>query len=52
MPEVDGFEAAIMIREWFKERGRISTRWTAHAREWDRMMRIEGGMDDYIGKPM
>ena len=25
---------------------------TAHALEWDRMMRIEADMDDYISKPM
>ncbi len=54
MPEMDGFEATRLIREHEKTTGQhipiIAT--TAHAMQGDRQRCLDGGMDDYVSKPI
>ncbi|MFN0206591.1 MAG: response regulator [Planctomycetota bacterium] len=55
MPEMDGFEATTMIRTLEKETGaeRVPIiALTANAMNGDRERCLEGGMDDYIVKPI
>jgi two-component system sensor histidine kinase/response regulator len=54
MPEVDGFEATRMVREFEKSTGGhiAIVAMTAHAMKGDRERCIEAGMDDYIAKPV
>ena len=54
MPEMDGLEATAAIREKEKSNGRhlpIVTM-TAHAMKGDRERCLDGGMDDYLSKPI
>lgn len=54
MPEMDGYEAAGILKKWMGE-GRIALvpiiAMTAHAMEEDRKRCLEAGMDDYMAKP-
>ncbi len=55
MPEMDGFEATTAIREYEAEHGleRVPIiAFTAHAIEGYRERCLEGGMDDFITKPI
>jgi len=54
MPEVDGFEATRMIRDRDDVSGRRTpiVAMTAHAMKGDRERCLEGGMDEYISKPV
>ena len=54
MPEMDGMEATARIREEEKRTGRRQTivGLTAHSMKGDRERCLEGGMDDYITKPI
>ncbi|MEQ8168512.1 MAG: response regulator, partial [Candidatus Eremiobacterota bacterium] len=49
MPEMDGFEAASLIRKMDIHIPVVAM--TAHALQEDRMKCIDGGMDDYVAKP-
>ena len=54
MPEVDGFEATRMIREWEQSNLRTAipiVALTAHATPGDREQCLAAGMNDYISKP-
>lgn len=54
MPEMDGYEATQMIREYENDNNGRNTpivAMTANAMEGDRERCIEAGMDDYIAKP-
>jgi CheY-like chemotaxis protein len=51
MPEMDGIEATIYIRKSF-ERQPFIIALTANAREEDRQLCLNAGMDDYISKPI
>ena len=53
MPEIDGFEAARLIRTGPPPNSRATiVAMTAHAMEGDRDKCIEAGMDDYLPKPI
>jgi PAS domain S-box-containing protein len=54
MPQMDGFQAATMIRKKEKETGQHIPiiAMTAHAMKGDREKCLESGMDDYIAKPI
>ncbi len=54
MPEMDGFEATIRIREIESNRGRHTTivALTADAMTGDREKCLRAGMDDYLNKPL
>ncbi|MDA0709098.1 MAG: response regulator, partial [bacterium] len=53
MPEMDGFEAARIIREMDLEQGGYTpiVALTAHAMTGDRKKLLDAGMDDYLSKP-
>ncbi|MFZ3013182.1 MAG: response regulator [Nitrospira sp.] len=54
MPELDGFEATRLIREWEQSNSRSATpivALTAHATPGDREQCLAAGMSDYISKP-
>jgi CheY-like chemotaxis protein len=54
MPEMDGMEATARIRAAEKPSGRrqIIVGLTAHSMKGDRERCLEGGMDDYLTKPI
>jgi len=54
MPEMDGLECARLARKLEAGLGRRSViiAMTAYAMEGDRRMCLDGGMDDYIAKPV
>ena len=58
MPEMDGFEATRLIREWERATGNGDSRrsipiiaLTAHAAQGDREHCLSAGMNDYLSKP-
>ncbi len=60
MPEMDGYEATRLIRQWEQQEPTSAPRGrrlpivalTAHAMKGDRARRLEAGMDDYMTKPL
>jgi len=54
MPEMDGFEATGLIRDWENVSGTKTpiVAMTAHAMKGDREKCIDAGMDDYVTKPI
>lgn len=51
MPEIDGIEATVLIRELESGRRTPIAALTANAMEGDRERFLESGMDDYLSKP-
>jgi two-component system sensor histidine kinase/response regulator len=54
MPDMDGLEATLVIREREKETGGYTpiVALTAHTMKGDRERCLEAGMDNYINKPI
>lgn len=54
MPEMDGFEATMLIREEEKKTGKHTpiVALTAHAMKGDKDRCLEAGMDEYVTKPI
>lgn len=52
MPEMDGLEATLIIRQRWPNNGPKIIAITAYALEGDREKCIEAGMNDYIAKPV
>jgi len=52
MPEMDGLEATLIIRQRWPDNGPKIVAVTAYALQGDREKCIEAGMDDYISKPI
>lgn len=55
MPDIDGYDATQLIREWEEEHDKASIpiiAMTANALKGDREKCIEVGMDDYLAKPV
>jgi two-component system, sensor histidine kinase and response regulator len=54
MPEMDGLEATVLIRQAEKQTGRHIPiiAMTANARVGDKERRIASGMDGYVSKPI
>jgi signal transduction histidine kinase/DNA-binding NarL/FixJ family response regulator len=55
MPELDGLEAAKLIREWESREGRAACPMiavTANAYEDDRRLCLDAGMNDFLSKPV
>ncbi len=54
MPEMGGYEATRLIREYEREKGRNTpiVAMTANAMNEDRQRCLDAGMDDYVSKPL
>jgi CheY-like chemotaxis protein len=52
MPEMDGLEASKIIQKEMGESAPLIIAMTANAMEGDKESYMDGGMDDYLSKPM